>query len=147
MYLKVNNEIWTSSKSEGVRYGWWKKFQENNITGIEIVPEEEYYDLAIDFEVKPNDIVYLVTVQYSSGDSFGNSRGNISYIGVWLTKEKAELAKTTILSHYEAYKDDRKQPELTLISETGIEWKDGFPSWLGYFEHIEQVEVHTLEVS
>jgi len=68
--------------------------------------------------------IYVVVVRYQTGDSFGTSHGRWEMEGGYLTKEEAAKVKESINDNtYEGYK-----------------------SWKGYFEALEDVEIHELKI-
>lgn len=144
-YLKVENDVTGDSWSEDKEWGSWEENNCNSIQGIKLVKENEFYDVVTDFEVKKGDTVYLVYAEYGSGNSFGNSSGNISYVGVYKKKIKAERAVKEIKRSREAY-DNSGDYEAKFKTESGKVIKDGFPSWCGYFERLESARIEELKV-
>ncbi len=69
--------------------------------------------------------LFLVIVNYDTGDTFGRSCGHISMPGIYDTKEKAEEVATAISNKtYDGYKD-----------------------WDGYFEVFNFVEVQSFKLN
>jgi hypothetical protein len=89
--------------------------------------------IKVDFEVTPGMVVYPVLVIYGTGNSFGNSSGNVHLVDVFDDIGKARGLKAAIkesaqTSQYEfIYKDK--------------EYYAGY--WTGYFERLEDVIVET----
>lgn len=139
--LKVINHSTGDSWHDGEEYGAWESHSNNSIAGISLVKDKDYWDVIADFDVKRGDIVYLVFVEYSTGDSFGHSSGNISYVAVFKTEDKAWAVYNTIKNQ-----DWDEKHDLTYVSESGKEMTDGWACWSGYFESIENIEVKELIV-
>ena len=72
-------------------------------------------------KVEVGQTVYLVTVRYSTGDTFGNTNGAFKFEGVYTSREKANEAAHQIES--DKYK--------------------GHCCWKGYFEQLECVGVES----
>lgn len=82
--------------------------------------DEEIYIKDENLEFGKN--VFLVVVRYQTGDTFGYSTGNWHIVGVFDDPEKA--------------KETKKQINDDLYN--------GYKPWDGYFEHLEDVEVHLM---
>lgn len=82
--------------------------------------------IEVDFDPKKHgDLdVYLVCVRYSSGDTFGQSYGHIHFEGVYKDKNQALAIQESI--------------------ENGKYTKSTYLPWKGYFERLEDVEVHSF---
>lgn len=76
--------------------------------------------LEADFDVKPGDVVFVVVVQYSTGDTFGRSDGQIHIYKIFNKYDEAADVQSKILNGE--------------ISDY---------VWTGYFEHLEDVYVET----
>lgn len=86
--------------------------------------------LEVDFDVVPGTVVYPVLVEYRTGDSFGQSYGNIELVAIFNSLELAEGLRSTILHYDYGY-------DLEYEGETY------YACWRGYFERLEQVHVET----
>ncbi len=87
--------------------------------------------------------VWLVTVRYSTGDTFGRSLGNYKFI--------------TAYDNYEDAKSLAREIEKNNKNETGYQFsfvpKTPFPedsvecsSWTGYFDRLEMVDIEQFTV-
>ena len=141
--LKVENDATGDSWREDKEWGSWEENTCNHVEGIRLAKENDYSDVVADFEVKSGDIVYLVFAEYGSGDSFGHSSGNIEYIAVFKTKEKADFLKYS-LEQREKKKDDNKFT-FEYETESGTIIQNHCP-WDGYFERLEGITVIDLIV-
>jgi len=110
--------------------------------------------------------MFTLKITYSTGDSFTTHEGVVDYVGhVWKDPEVAKKAGRLIKEHYRAYCDankwgTKKKPtgkELWYVKKGpgGEYWqysvrvpdgKGGFVNlhafWCGYFESLEDVELH-----
>ncbi len=122
--------------------------QTHHITGIAIAKDKEYYDLEVGFEVKPEDKLYLVYVLYNTGNSFGSSDNHISFVDLFKDRKKAEALANQILNHAERNDVNvghKQKYSTSYLTETGKE-STFCPSWVGYFESLNEVVVEPVSV-
>lgn len=137
--LRVINHTTGESEHSSEPYGDWYEETNNDIQGLEIVKgKNRYNDVVADFEVKDGDELFLVYAEYSSGDSFGHSTGNLEFIAVYKTEQKAWDAYNVI--------DNGGSTDLVFILESGLEYKLGYAPWDGYFENLQHFNVVKLKV-
>jgi len=113
-------------------------------------------DIDSDEEVKSGDTVYLVVVRYSDGDTFGHSTGNYSFWGAYknveraknlkeLIKKDAELIKNRHASKKEMIRIQNKSEKLcNQIMELATNPYASKYNWHGYFNDLEDVEIHVM---
>jgi hypothetical protein len=89
-------------------------------------PKHLFFKDSLDVEPKVLEaqFVYLVVVRYKTGDTFGSSYGNFHFYSVRATQEEALEDKVAI--------------------ESPRGEKDHYRPWDGYFERLEDVEIHTM---
>jgi hypothetical protein len=87
--------------------------------------------LEVDFDVSLGDAVYLVIVRYTDGDTFGYRSGNWHIEGVYKTIEEADEVRSAI--NKETYTHEQSN--------------HGWLPWVGYFEHLENVDVYPMVVT
>lgn len=103
---------------------------------------------------------YLVVVRYETGNSFGTSHGNYTIIKLCDNYEYASRIKEYIQYDNEVYyanenqfsekiKDERKEKFPDIY---GMFYNEGnsdlmYKKWLGYFEKLEDVEIHEMKVT
>lgn len=118
------------------------------------IPDKDYSEIVVPFEVEVNKEYFLVYVEYNSGDSFHHETGRISYVDLFKTKEKAEACAKAIEDHYKqtpdglpyherrTYKPPKgfKGYSVDYINEAG-EAMTVSASWTGYFERLTSVVV------
>ena len=113
-------------------------------SGFYVTDTEEVGD-----DIHIGDIIHMVWVQYSTGDSFGRDEGAYhEIIGLYKTAELADKARKAI-------EDDRNKPyefgdggnrcEVPTFDGSGTRPVATF-SWKGYFESLDRVEVDVLRV-
>lgn len=85
--------------------------------------EELEYDLD---GVSAGDKLFLVVVRYGTGDTFGTTSGRWCPVGLFKTDAEAEELLRRLR------RDPKDHP--------------GSSTWTGYFECMEDIEVHELEV-
>ena len=99
MKIKILNDMDYDYEESDEEYGEWSSETTNNITGAVKVKENEYFDLEVNDNFL-NKEVYLLYILYSSGDSYGNSTGNIEYLDVFENYDKALEVKKIIEDDY-----------------------------------------------
>lgn len=87
-------------------------------------------------DVQVGDIVHLVIVRYSTGNTFGRSYGRWTLVEIFKDEDfdKIESLEDKIRKQYSLYRNNRK------------EWDGEYRPWIGYFEALEDIEVHTMRV-
>jgi hypothetical protein len=95
------------------------------------------------FDVEPNEhgFVYAVIARYSTGDTFGHDDGRVQVMDVFDNNEAA-AALTVALECSERDKD-----QTVVDFELKHGGREYYLPWVGYFEHLENVDVHPLRVS
>jgi len=95
------------------------------------------------FDVEPNehDLVYAVIARYSAGDTFGRDTGRVQVMDVFDNNEDA-AALTEAL---EGSEHDKSQAVVDFELKHG--GRDYYLPWVGYFERLENVDVHPLRVN
>ena len=135
---KVNCQTNLVSSTDG-RYGdgEWDYYSEedwnNQIKGIhKCEKEDDYPDIVSLEDLEKGSTVFLVSVQYKTGGTFGHSTGNIEHVypetDLEEAKKLAEIIKAGDFSNYS-------------FSYKGVEI---FACWEGYFESIEDILITPL---
>lgn len=141
-YLKIINDRYTEkSHHSDEEYGSWEECYSNNVTGIEIVGDKDIYSLCRHDEVKDGDVLYLVVIEYSSGNSFGKSYGEIEFVE---TFRDIEDARACIKAIHDFNNNVSKTLKYKL--DNGEYYETEYCQWKGYFEHIEDVYIKRLTV-
>lgn len=124
-------------------YGSWGAEYESYIYRARInVGQDQcsynYERFDIGQEVKPGEVVYVLYMIYSDGDSFGRARGKIEVLWVFKDASAAFEAKKNV----EKYK---KEYSIKIKTEVGTEITLSNPG-SGYFERVDSVDIKTLIV-
>lgn len=80
-------------------------------------PENGWEKVAIDFDCKCGDTVYLLVLRYTQGDSFGTSKGNTEILGIFKDKQFA----TETLQVLDTDLKNKSNKNITFTTESGIE--------------------------
>jgi len=86
-------------------------------------PESD--SVTVDFPVEGGDMLHLVVLRYTDGDTFGHTSGYVALCGAF--KTAAEAYERAI-----AVKKDQ--------------WPSGFTSWRGYFARVDSIDVEVVPV-
>jgi broad specificity phosphatase PhoE len=152
---KYENYVGGGEICEGQENDSWPSHEPKQVdSGIEKVTlaraglDYDTFDLVL-----PKDkTVWVVSVKYSTGDTFGSSHGHLAIAGVYATKDEADyVAETIQLTDQESNAGKWGRPEAKFDEATKARlkaWRQDtqyFP-WEGYFESIESVDVGSYEV-
>lgn len=105
-------------------------------------PVETRPDVLSFDEIMPDEEAWLVYGIYSTGDSFGNSCGNVSPIALF--KETDHQFAETVKRHIEAHREMSRPPGIELAPDKTYRWPS--VEWGGYFETLERVEITKIPV-
>lgn len=135
-------ETTIDSYHSGEQYGEWSAEYDFKVRGVSTasfeagthcrvdVREEEF---EVDFEATPGDTIWVLTMIYSSGDSFGSSSGNGEVLWVFKSRELTEQAA-------DQFEDDSEQYQIAIKTEGGADVVLSNPAY-GYFENISAMYV------
>jgi hypothetical protein len=137
-------ELRTASYRSGEDYGDWSESNDFDLgTGVAIEKGDgrdhrrEYFKVG--FDAKCGDLVHLVVLRYSSGDSFGSASGLGEVL--WIFKD-SELAYKA-LRQVEQKNDEATSYEFE--TEGGTKKSVGNPVY-DYFSNVQDVDVVTLPI-
>lgn len=121
----------------------------------EFYPEKLYLDrknahnwrvetIDVEGNVKLGDYVYLVVVRYSTGSTFDTTYGEWHMIGGYKNINDAGAIRDAINADYkyEGARGYSKHPE----APEGYPLFDDYKCWVGYFEGLQDVEIHPMIV-
>lgn len=139
--LYVKYELNTlESYHSGEQYGDWSATYDFKVKGVSLTEPESYgqYDKYSLPDVKMGDMVYVLSMTYSSGDSFGSSYGNGEVLWVFKDPALAMRAKQT----YDKVNREDNSHEFSIDIETddGTKFKMSNPA-AGYFENMGSCDV------
>lgn len=146
MYFKIDQRNYgATGYHSGEAYGDWSETNNPSMESAKIT-EGNYWDVAL-FPGQPEPQrggdIFLVWAEYSSGDSFGSSSGNVEFIWAFSKAEDA-FALEKLLKE-----DNRKNPDYNFGDGNFVEFqgqKVSTSTWKGYFEHLEDIHVDRLEI-
>lgn len=115
--------------------------QSHTINGFEVVDSKNSWcDFEVPFEIDPAKEYYLLAVYYDTGDSFGTDGNRIDMIDLYDNIELAMESKKRILEN-----DDKGSYSVKILNPLGKEYSIS-TSWVGYFEHLNDVEIHRVKL-
>lgn len=141
------SQVCVDSKEAEEEYGKWSTEYDFTVTGVSTrsinfdkysrYTQEERFE--VDFEASAGDTIWVLSMIYSSGDSFGRSTGNGEVIWVFKDRKVANQAAAMI-------EENKDQYQINFELETGRLVKLSNPA-AGYFENISSlyVEPFTLK--
>jgi hypothetical protein len=103
----------------------------------------------IDADLTPGQVIFLVWVQYSTGDSFGHDSGaGQEVIGWYLNHADAYRAKDAIDNGPKKYSFEEGGNTVMVPTFDGQGMRpQNCSSWVGYFESIDHVSIETVMVA
>lgn len=129
-----------NSYHSGEQWGDWSAEYDFTVIGVSLTPHDRWSEEKLGLpDVKAGDVVFVLWMTYSSGDSFGNSSGNGEVLWVFKNANKALAAKQAFMA----------SPDVYIIE---IEDDDGDKFTLsnpasGYFENMGHMEISTFLVN
>jgi hypothetical protein len=120
----------------------------HSIEYIKIVDDKDYNDLVVPFKIDSQKNYFLLSVVYSTGNSFGHDGGQISFIELYSDLELAEQNRKEIEEHNHNFSDtyhSSKKNELKITNQAGKTYQC-YCCWIGYFERVEDVRIDTVRV-
>lgn len=143
--IRIINDSFTSVTRESDPDDKWDRddtCQSHNIKGFEIVDADRKYgyDFEVPFKIDPEKEYYLVAVYYDTGDSFGRDENVIDMIDLYDDINIATEVKRRILDN-----DNKGSYSVTILNPQGKEYQIS-TSWVGYFEHLNDVEIHRVKL-
>lgn len=138
VYTNTTN---TNSEYSDEPYGDWTADYDFEVTSVTLEKPQhvcDYETFNTSFNVEEGDSIYVLSMIYSSGDSFGSSSGNGEVIWVFKDVEFAKAAAQALRKHENdfsvKFKDESGQ-EITMHNPGA-----------GYFEHISSIDVERFTV-
>jgi hypothetical protein len=118
-----------------------------NVSAIVITKRVEvgyrgwYGNDTFDVDANSGDLVYAVIARYSTGDTFGNDDGRVAVMDVFSNVEEA----ATLTEALEC--SERAKDSAVVDFELKHGEREYYLPWVGYFEQLENVDVHAVRVS
>lgn len=114
----------------------WHREYDFGIYGVNLDQNGESVD--VDFEAKVGDTVYVLSMTYGTGDSFGNSSGEGEIL--WVFKD-FDVAREAALK----VREQQNEYSVVFSDENGNVHQLSNPG-AGYFECVESVDITTCVV-
>lgn len=121
---------------------WSREDLEHSVSiyGLRMGSGDSVGDVLACFEPIPGELLHLLHVQYSTGDSFHSESGLVEPVAVFRTLELAQLARA------ELERAGTNEAVLGIFDEDGSV-KVIRPVWCGYFESFGHAAIDSFEVS
>ncbi len=127
---------WSSSSSWSFKKIWY-------VDDI----EKHYGDITSELDIKPGEEVYVVWVEYDTGDSFGYATcGSSDSVAVFKNYEAAEDFKKHIESEKYTPDPDKKYMYMNVYEALDGQKVHFYGSWQGYFERLAEVHIEHTRV-
>jgi hypothetical protein len=122
------------SEYSSEKYGDWSESWTNYFGSIHKLAPGQYGDVNSDFDFTEEEKVYVVWVEYSTGDSFGWAKNGCAVaVGVFRTYKDAQALETWIKNKEKSYGSTYDSPDGQVL--------DVYCEWEGYFENLETVNI------
>lgn len=124
-------------------YGDWHSEYSNSFRSIRRTTKEDNHpDLTSKLDIQDGSPVFVVWVEYSTGDSFGSStRGSTEAIGVFRDRASAEELAAALRKTADRDTDVDYSSSFSVTTTDGQTINVEYMPWLGYFERLENVYV------
>jgi hypothetical protein len=117
-------------------YGDWSESWSHYFRSIHLLGSGQHSDVNSDHSFNVGDHVYVVWLEYSSGDSFGWANSKyVSVVGVLKTQEAAD--------EFEAWINHTKEEDGNIFESSDGQTIEVYRSWVGYFESLETVHIQS----
>lgn len=136
----------TKEKNPNERWDGENTMTSNHIRGFEVIgPDDKWrtIDISVPFDIDRDKTYYLVSVIYSTGDSFNHHEGVIDYIEMYENEEMAIATRDMIENSYKS-KDKEEKYSVEILNNSGTPYKIS-ASWVGYFERLEEVRIDCVK--
>lgn len=146
LYVEYRERCVNSHRSDEP-YGDWREDWDFNVVKVSTTHPDSYYytyekfDLGDDVDIKIGDVVYVLSMTYNTGDSFGRASGRGEVIWVFKNQEVAEQA-------YKIWRDKAENSDdymIEIFTDSGQSLKLSNPA-SGYFEDCGYVDLKSFNV-
>lgn len=139
--VEIERDCYESYHS-GEQFGDWSESFSNEFKGITLDNSIEYPDVVSSLKFKTGDIVYVVWVEYSYGDSFGHADcAGTEVVAVFKDATAAYELKNAIERQDTSSQDWDTKYQLELTTSDGQHFKFSTISWHDYFGGLDEVHV------
>jgi hypothetical protein len=156
LYFEIKSDC-VHDWHDGEKYGSWERKYDSSLKNIsrnkDLLDKWNFEAHRVNDEVYDAQSLYAVVVTYDSGDTFGNSEGNLALAFVTENTDEAIQCKDALLEQ-EQYEYESKY---SFREKTGKKpkWDESFRDhpkstgrspWNGYFERVTSVDIVFLPV-
>lgn len=137
--VEIHSEC-THSEREDKEFGQWSEEYTNTLGEVSRLSpgKDNWPDIVSTHSFKQGNLAYLVWVEYSSGDSFGNdTRGHTLALGLFRNGNTAFELKNVV----EQVSNYRDKYSFEAATSDGQIFKEVRAPWCGYFENLDEVHV------
>lgn len=151
MYFKLDTREHRSGWSNPGTGNWDHSYQESideTVVGISVAEDGKYWDIALfpeETEPKLDDRVHVVTVVYTTGDSFGTTSGCTEHVFAFTDMDKAFKLQDLLEKDYKDKPVYYFSKDGNSIDFLGV--KINTSTWKGYFERMHQVNITSLHLT
>jgi hypothetical protein len=141
LHVKYEENV-VKSHRQPVEFGDWSQTCDFQVTGAYLNAEPRYTidEFEVNFEAKAGETLYVLYVNYSTGDSFGTARGKGSLLHVFLDPAVAYAAKKAVQEQ-----EPEKPSHFEFIDEAGKTIKVSNPA-SSYFENISGIHIQDVQL-
>lgn len=139
VYVRTISEL-SSSSSE---FQSWHEEWDSSVTEVSLTRKSQSEAISIDADVKEGDIIYVLFMEYSTGDSFGHSDGNLEVIFAFKDYDYLIAAEIGVRS-YTNESTDPKHFDILVDGNHVIQIPN--PAY-DYFTHIQYIESKSFVVT
>ncbi len=138
LFVKYSSHC-SSSYHSSEQYGRWNEAYSFDVTGVQLTDPKSYSvdTINVNFEAVPGDTVWVMSITYSTGDSFGYATGKGEVIWVFKDQDTAEQASQIWT------KTANDAVKVSFPVDSGETIKLCSPVY-GYFERLEHVSIQAF---
>lgn len=140
--LYVNSRMFcTFSESDGEEFGNWSESWDFYVESVRLTTAPGTYpdEFAVDWTPEVGQKVYVLSIRYSDGDSFGNASGKGEVVWVFRDKSVAEAAKQS------AEKAGDNDQSYNIVSDSGKVVKIQNLGW-DYFTNVYDYSIEEFTI-
>lgn len=121
----------------------------NNIKGINVVGEDEYFDTVVSFDINDNERYYLLFAVHTEDDSFNHCPDCITIIDLYQNRKTAEINQERLVGHHKNQPrgDQYREHDILLLKDDGTEQNYHISSWGKVFNVLQEIVVEEVMVS
>lgn len=128
---------------EDKEWGDWKIVYNSKVLSVRTSEDPNSFSFVIAEVPDKTSKVWVVSVTYSTGDTFGNSEGNLQVANVFSDYEEAEQLCLDLKRERETTGGWKDQKKSYLVDDSRLL---SYPRWRGYFESIGEIRLEEFEI-